>query len=343
MSAPLLAAFDPGIYVSLAFLFGIAAQFRAMDGYSFLRRLLASLEGRLGALYAVALLTFAFSPFILNDVLILILTPPLIKYARQRGVDPAPLVVAEVTLTNIASSLTPIGNPQNILLWTASGVGFESFVLGTWPYVVASAALAAVALYPFSRETRKDEDIGAGPIGPLGAGWYLALVTASVLVFDYAGLPSYLGLGLGFALGFAFTRNDLRGVGREFDLRSLLILCMFVAAVTAASFFITGIAAPYVAPAAEGAQPYSGLFMAVVSNVISNVPATQLLIRVSGVAAAVAPKIAVEAGLAGNLGPVASFANLLALQMAARSGVKLRKIIILQTLVGIVAFIPALL
>jgi hypothetical protein len=100
---------DPSIYVSLAFLFGVAAQFRAMDGYAFLRRMLARIEPSLGILYAVALVTFIFSPFILNDVLVLILTPALIKYAREYKVDAAPLIVAEVTLTNVASALTPSG------------------------------------------------------------------------------------------------------------------------------------------------------------------------------------------------------------------------------------------
>ena len=116
---PLATLFDPAIYLSLAFLFGVAAQFRAMDGYAFLRRLLAALEPRLGILFAVALLTFVVSPFILNDVLVLILTPALIKYAKQYHIDAAPLIVTEITFTNNSSTLTPNGNPQNILLKTS--------------------------------------------------------------------------------------------------------------------------------------------------------------------------------------------------------------------------------
>ena len=118
---------------------------------------------------------------------------------------------------------------------------------------------------------------------------------------------------------------------------------MFVASVTAVSYFLLPELVPYVLPAARGDQPYSGLFMGVISNFISNVPATQLLINTSGVTVALAPKIAAIAGLAGNLGPVASFANLLALQMAARSGVSVRRIIGLQFVVGVLAFIPAFL
>ncbi|MDG6993249.1 MAG: hypothetical protein JRM76_08425 [Nitrososphaerota archaeon] len=63
--------FDPSVYVSLALFFGIAAQFRAMDGYSFLRGVLASLEPRVGVLFAVSIVTFVVSPLALPDVMLL--------------------------------------------------------------------------------------------------------------------------------------------------------------------------------------------------------------------------------------------------------------------------------
>ena len=336
------ALYDPSIYASLAFLFGVAAQFRAMGGYSLLRGALAAVERTLGVLYAVALVTFVFSPFVLNDVLVLILTPPLIKYAKAKGVDPAPLVVAEVTFTNISSALTPIGNPQNILLWTSTGVGFVSFLEGTWVQVLVSAAIASAALLPIALRTGRSQE-PPPPIGSLRPAYYLALVTAVVLASDAFGLPAWEPLGAGFLLGFAFTFRSPEQVWREYDLRSLVVLCFFVASVAVASRLLMPVVSPYVIPAARGDQPYSGLFMGGVSNLISNVPATQLLINAAGVAPAIAPKIAVEAGLAGNIGPLGSFANILALQMAARSGVSVRRMMGLQFVVGVLAFLPALL
>ena len=333
---------DPAIYVSLAFLFGIAAQFRAMDGYTFLRRVLGALEPRVGILYAVVVVTFVFSPFILNDVLVLILTPALIKYAKYYSLDAAPLIVAEITFTNISSSLTPIGNPQNLLLWASSGVAFSSFVGGTWLLVLASAASGAVALVPLARRFGGPRDMPTS-LGSLSPAYYLALVTLIVLASDALGVASYVLLGAAFILGFGFNYRNLTQVKREFDIRSLLILFSFIASITIASYFLTPVLTPYVVPAARGDQPYSGVFMAVASNVISNVPATQLLINTAGVSSALAPKIAVEAGLAGNLGPIASFANLLALQMASRSGVSVKRTLAFQVAVGILAYLPALL
>ena len=173
--------------------------------------------------------------------------------------------------------------------------------------------------------------------------YYLALVTAIVLGSDALGVATYVPLGAAFLLGFAFNSGRGREVWREFDLRSLLVLWLFVACVAVAAYFLGPSLSPLVAPAANGEQPYSGAFLGVISNVISNVPATQLLIQAAGVSQQLAPKIAVEAGLAGNLGPVASFANLLALQMAAKAGVSVRRMVALQLGLGILAYLPALL
>ncbi len=69
----------------------------------------------------------------------------------------------------------------------------------------------------------------------------------------------------------------------------------------------------------------------------------QLVLGTAAVSRSVAPLLAVEAGLAGNLTPVASFANLLALLTVRRSGLPLRRTIALQVVVGTVAFLPAFL
>ncbi len=341
LSATIIQQIDLSIYLSLAFLFGIAAQFRAMDGYSFLKRIVAVLENKMGILYAVVFVTLLFSPFILNDVVVIILTPVVLRYAKQFSVDPAPLLVAEITLTNIASSLTPLGNPQNILLWSASDATFVQFVSGTWFPVVVAAILACLALLPLSLR------IGGGREFPSSVGSslpaiYLALVTVTIITSDLFDIDPYVSLGVGFLIGFLFTFRSLRQIVKEFDYRSLLTLYLFVGSVTAVSFIVMPALTPYVLPAAKGVQPYSGLFMGITSNIISNVPATQMVLNSASVSAQVASKIAIEAGFAGNLTPIGSFANILALQMAKRAGFPIRKTVALQFLVGIVCFLPAL-
>jgi Na+/H+ antiporter NhaD/arsenite permease-like protein len=78
-----------------------------------------------------------------------------------------------------------------------------------------------------------------------------------------------------------------------------------------------------------------------VSSAISNVPATQLVLSTATVTSHAAPILAVDAGLAGNIDPISSFANLLALLMVRRSGLSVRKAIVLQLVIGLIAFLPA--
>jgi Na+/H+ antiporter NhaD/arsenite permease-like protein len=82
--------------------------------------------------------------------------------------------------------------------------------------------------------------------------------------------------------------------------------------------------------------------MAILSNIISNVPATQLILSVGIVTLNAAPRIAVAAGLAGNTGPIGSFANILALLMIRHSGLSIKRTVGLQFVVGVISFIPAL-
>ncbi len=326
----------------MALLFGIAAQFRAMDGYSFLRRLIFVLEPKLGVLYAVVFVTALISPVVLNDVLILILTPVLVKYAKLHQVDVAPLLVAEITFTNTASSLTPFGNPQNILLWQASGIPAQDFVAGTAFPITFSLLLAAAAMFPLRRRLG-----GARELPTSMERWapavYLVLVSATVFSLDIAGIPSVLGLAAAFFLGFAFTYRSLEAVYKEFDLRSLATLFVLVGSVAVAGVVVQPYVGDYAARAASGEQPFSALFVGILSNAISNVPATQLILGTTTVSAHEAPRIAVEAGLAGNILPLGSFANILALTLARRGGVSVKKAILLQAVVGLVSYIPAFL
>jgi Na+/H+ antiporter NhaD/arsenite permease-like protein len=332
--------FDPSIFLSLAFLFGIAAQFRAADGHSFLRRVVSALEGRLGLLYAVVAVVALSSPFLLNDVLVLIFTPVLIAYSKESGTDIAPLLVAEITFTNLASALTPLGNPQNILLWQASGISAAGFVAGTWAPLAVSGVVGVVLLSGFRGKVAPQREVGVAAV-PWSAGAYLAGTVAIVFALSFLRVSSLAALGAAFAFGFAFTFRTPGRLAREYDLRSLLMLCVLVGAVAVAAALLGPLLVPDVAPVAAGTQPYTAGFFAVVSAAISNVPATQLVLSTTAVTPHAAPVLAVDAGLAGNIDPVSSFANLLALTMVKRSGLPVRRAMVLQLAVGLVVFLPA--
>jgi Na+/H+ antiporter NhaD/arsenite permease-like protein len=264
------------------------------------------------------------------------------RYAKQFGVDIAPLLVAEISFVNIASSLTPFGNPQNLLLWESSGISATQFVIGTWQPLLISGALTAAALYYFSRRAGGEREFST----PVTGRWPLVyLVAVGVIVFslDTLGVPSVLTLGVAFLLGFAFTFRTPRSFAKEFDYRSLLILYLLIGSIMVVGVLLSSELSPYIAPAARGDQPYSAAFVGLTSNLISNVPATQLLLGTVGVSVRAAPRIAVEAGLAGNVTPIGSFANILGLVLVKRAGLPVRRAILLQLVVGLVSFLPAFL
>ena len=156
-------------------------------------------------------------------------------------------------------------------------------------------------------------------------------------------MPGVVSLGAAFLLGVPFTIRSPKRLLKEFDYRSLLILYLLIGLATLVAVFMRPILAPYVGPALSGNQPYSALFVGLTSNLISNVPATQLMLATASLSPPAAPRIAVEAGLAGNITPIASFANILALVLVRKGGLPVRRAIFLQLVVGVVSFMPAFL
>jgi arsenical pump membrane protein len=65
--------------------------------------------------------------FTSNDIVILTFTPFVYYFAREAGLDPRPYLVAEFFAANTWSMLLYIGNPTNILLAGASGMGFVRY------------------------------------------------------------------------------------------------------------------------------------------------------------------------------------------------------------------------
>ncbi len=69
--------------------------------------------------------------FLTNDITLFIVVP--FTLALARGRDPVKLMVFEALAVNVGSTLTPIGNPQNIFLWHRGGASFLSFMRAMLP------------------------------------------------------------------------------------------------------------------------------------------------------------------------------------------------------------------
>jgi len=92
------------------------------------------------------LLTAILSALFLNDAVVLLLTPIIVKVTRTLRVDPVPYLVGEAMASNIGSVATPIGNPQNAYIAMKSGIPFSHFVLFLLPVTIISLVIEIVVL-----------------------------------------------------------------------------------------------------------------------------------------------------------------------------------------------------
>ena len=93
--------------------------------------------------FALVGIVFFASMAVTNDVALITFVPLALVTLRTAGMEGRALLVAALmtVAANLGSMLTPVGNPQNLYLFTASGMSVSRFLLLMAPYTVLSAAL----------------------------------------------------------------------------------------------------------------------------------------------------------------------------------------------------------
>ena len=85
------------------------------------------------------------STFLTNDVALFIVVPLTLTLKKWCAIPVNRLIIFEALAVNAGSLLTPIGNPQNILLWGRSGLSFFGFIGQMLP-LAAAMMLTLLAL-----------------------------------------------------------------------------------------------------------------------------------------------------------------------------------------------------
>ncbi|MEO9320146.1 MAG: SLC13 family permease [Nitrososphaera sp.] len=110
----------------IAFLFGMFSIVAAMDRAGILQRVavkmlsVAKTPGRLLFVFVVGMGLLA--AFAVNDTIALLAIPLVVYIARHSGIRPAVLFIALAFGITVGSTMTPIGNPQNLLVAVQSGI-----------------------------------------------------------------------------------------------------------------------------------------------------------------------------------------------------------------------------
>lgn len=143
----------------LLLLFGLMVVNASLAGAGAFRLLTTLVtRGTLGPRRLLALLVMAsglLSALFLNDTVVLMLTPLVVRAAQRLGLRPLPYLLGLALAANAGSVATVTGNPQNVLVAVSAGIGYGEFVLRLGPVALASLAITlGVILVAFRRDLR---------------------------------------------------------------------------------------------------------------------------------------------------------------------------------------------
>ncbi len=106
-------------------------------------------------LLLLALATAVISAFLDNVTTVLILVPITFLIAVELDVRPEPFVIVLAMASNVGGTATLIGDPPNIMIGSAAGLGFTDFLFKLGPVILAIlAALCAFVWLVFRKDLR---------------------------------------------------------------------------------------------------------------------------------------------------------------------------------------------
>lgn len=246
------------------------------------------------------------STFMTNDVALFIVIPLTITLKKLTSLPVTRLIIFEALAVNAGSLLTPIGNPQNILLWNKSGLSFLYFIGQMAPLaVITLAALLLVTWFCFPSHSLKKLESNEGYPFQKRLLFSCGMLYVAFIACVDLGLALY-GL-LAVILCFIVLA---RQVLLRIDWPLILVFIMMFIDVR----LIVGLDALRPAFAQIAGMPdYAHYLLSIgLSQVISNVPATILMVNYLPAGTLLA--YAVNAGGFGLA--IGSLANLIALRMA---------------------------
>ena len=284
-------------------------------------------------LASLVVLSGVLSAFFVNDTLCLVLTPLAIAALRPLGLPPLPFLLAIALGANVGSAMAITGNPQNMLIGVASGIGYGRFLLALALPSLGGLAIVYAVLARLHRDDLRPAPAAGGEVvvpeladrplvvkalvvfaGAL-AGWLaggslplVAIVAGSVMIAVAGREPTdaLAKVEWPLLLFFAALFVVMRGV------RDLPLVTSLTASAAAQ---LTG--APWRDAAVVSAA------MLALSNLVSNVPAVILWLPV-------VPRLphaefvwlvmAMSSTFAGNLTLLGSMANLIVAERARARG-----------------------
>lgn len=320
-----------------------------LDELGFFRRLAAVLIGRTGnsgkklfiGMYGLVSFLTVFTS---NDIVVLTFTPVICNFCREEKISPIPYLVGEFVAANTWSLALVIGNPTNIYLSSACGIGFGEYFSVMWlPTLAAGLTSLAVLLLLFHKQLSKLScerpervqvlDRGLFVIGVI----HLAVCIAGLAASSWLSFPMW-AVALGGAASLWICTLIFGAVKRRFSLSGRLlgkslkrapwelvpfVLSMFVIVLSLEKYGVTEKIAAVLG--GKGELFKYGFASFLVSNVINNIPMSVLFGGVLGVSEASLKSIyatIIGSNLGACLTPVGALAGIMWTGLLKSYGVK---------------------
>ena len=340
-------AIDLNVIFLLAGMMTLAAILRRTGFFQWLAIRSAKLAGgqpyRL--LIVMSIVAAVLSAFLDNVTTVVLLAPVTLYLARVLRVSPVPFLVSQILASNIGGTATLIGDPPNILIGSAAGLGFLEFLVNMGPIALAILIVFILATRVlFARDMEVHDDVREAVLA-LDEREVLTdarllrislIVIGATIVGFLVATPLGLEAGtialLGAAVLLLLSGLDVESVLREVEWPTLFFfvgLFMLVEAVVHVGIIDSLADALLDLTGGDPTVTTIGLLWlsGVASAIIDNIPYTATMIPVvQRMGAAGLPleplwwSLALGACLGGNATIVGASANVVVANMAGRAG-----------------------
>ena len=269
------------------------------------------------------------SAFLVNDAICLVMAPLVLELTLSLGLRPMPYLLAVAMASNIGSVATITGNPQNIMISSFSRISYPHFAAALGPIALAGLIITVALIgfryrAEFARTAPLPEPASPPRAHPALMNRALLATVAMILLFFAGVAPAKAAIVIGGLL-LLTRRLKSQRIYQEIDWPLLLMFGgLFIIVAGAQHALLTFGVVAAVGRIHLDQVPVLSLVTAVLSNLVSNVPAVLVLkpfvesLRNHDTAWLT---VAMASTLAGNFTVLGSIANLIVVQKAGTAGV----------------------
>ncbi|VBB07594.1 arsenical pump membrane protein arsb [Lucifera butyrica] len=281
-----------------------------------------------GLLLAVIFSSGILSALCINDIVCLLFTPIVLLVCRQTRCNPIPYLLGVAIASNVGSAATFLGNPQNILIASLSGVSFTSYFFTALPISFIGLFISYfVIAYFYDQDLRGNVQ----KVEPSKVFFHKYIVIKSLVVLVFvilvyiAGKDLAITSSLGAALLLVTRRVQPNKIYTSIDFNLLVIfvgLFIIIGGVKHSGLMDLLVQQTTNFIDLQNKTVFA-LFTIGLSNIVSNVPAVMLLKFFLPSTETVMwwKALALFSTFAGNLTITGSIANLIVVEIAKRQNI----------------------